>query len=283
MNLQNKLCVVTGANSGIGKATALKMAQKEAYVIMICRNEERAQSAKVDIINKTGNTGVEILIADLQHQYDVRRAAKEIKSRFDRVDLLINNAGIFPSERRETPEGIERTFAINYLGHFMLTYLLLDHLETSKEARVINITSDTHKMAAPWFDMQHLMLQEGFTPFRAYAQSKLCNIMFTRELARRTADSSIKTYALHPGMVSTNLPSEAGWLLKLSYFLGSPFMKSPNRAAESVCYLAAAEEISEKNGAYFKNKKPSSPASVALDNDKTRKLWELSKRLCHLD
>ena len=282
MDLNNKLCVITGANSGIGKAAAMRLAEGGAFVMMICRNEEKARSAREEIVSKTGNNGVEVIIADLQLQYDVRKAAEELKSRFDQIDLLINNAGIYPSDRQETPDGIERTLAINYLGHFLLTYLLADHLEASDQARVINVTSDTHRMAAPWFDLKNLMLEEGFTPFRAYAQSKLCNIMFARELETRTS-GRLKSYAVHPGVVKTNLPSESGWLLKLSYFLGGPFMRSPEGGAEPIIYLSKSEEAAGQSGAYFKRKRRSKPAEVVLDEDKRRGLWERSKRLCNLE
>lgn len=284
MDMKHKLAVITGANSGIGKATALDLAGRGAFIVMVCRNEERALKAQREIIEKTGNTGVEIVLSDMGLQFDVRKAAETISGRFDKVDVLINNAGLFPSKRQETPEGIERTFAVNHLGYFLLTNLLMDKLEASEKGRVINVASDAHKASAPYFDLDNLMLKEGYNPMKAYALSKLCNIMFTRELAKRTATSSVTSYALHPGMVNTRLASEASWLLKFLYFIGRPFMRSPAKGAETVIWLATAEEdeIGAESGTYFKNKKPAKPASVARDDELCKQLWEISEQFCDL-
>ncbi len=282
--MKHKLVVITGANSGIGKATALDLAGRGAFIVMVCRNEERAVKAQREIIEKSGNSGVEIVLADMGLQFDVRKAAESITERFDKVDVLINNAGLFPSGRQETPEGIERTFAVNHLGYFLLTHLLMDKLEAAGEARVINVASDAHKAGAPYFDPDNLMLEEGYNPMKAYGLSKLCNIMFTRELAKRIEGSSLSTYALHPGMVNTRLASEASRILKFLYFIGGPFMKSPAKGAETVIWLASAEldEIGAKSGTYFKNKKPAKPASVARDDELNKRLWEISEELCSI-
>lgn len=280
--MQNKLSVVTGANSGIGKATAQKLAGMGSYVVMICRNEEKAQKAKDEIISKTGNTGVEVMLADFSYQFEIREVAEQIANKFDRLDVLVNNAGMFPSGRKETIDGIEKTFAVNHLGPFLLTNLLLDSLKAAAEARVVNVASDAHKAGVPFFKLHNLMLEEGYNSMKAYGISKLCNIMFTHELAKRTHETSIKTFALHPGVVRTNLASEASWVLKLMYFIGGPFMRSPQKGAETAVYLATSDEVSGKSGKYFKNKKETQPAAIAFDDELTHELWKISKKLTKL-
>lgn len=282
MKMKNKLCMVTGANSGIGKATVMKLVELGAYVVMVCRNEEKAEKAKQDIITKTGNSGVEVMLADLAYQYEIREMADHFKSKYDQLDVLINNAGTIVSKREETIEGIEKTLAVNHLAPFLLTNLLLDHLKAAPEARVINVSSEVHRMGAAIFDLSDLQLQEGFSPMKAYGLSKLCNIMFTRELADRMKDTSVTANALHPGVVSTQLADEANWMMKLFYFIGKPFMKSPVKGAETPVYLAVSDKVKGVSGKYFKNKKQIKPAEIAHNDDLTSKLWEISEELTHL-
>ncbi len=282
MDMQNKLCIVTGANSGIGKATTLKLVEMGAYVVMICRNEEKAHKAKEEIISKTGSTGVEVMIADLAYQFEIREVADHFRNKYAQLDVLINNAGIIPSKREETLEGIERTLAINHLGPFLLTNLLMEHLKAAPEARIVNVSSEVHRVGASIFHLSNLQLEEGFSPMKAYGLSKLCNIMFTRELAARLEGTGITANALHPGMVSTNLASEANWTTKLFYLIGTPFMKSPASGAETPLYLAASDEVKGVSGKYFRNKKERKPADIALDDDLCHQLWEISEELTHL-
>lgn len=282
MDMQNKLCIVTGANSGIGKATALHLAQMGAYVVMICRNEEKAQQAREYIISRTGNTGVEVMLADFAYQYEIREVADQFRNKFDKLDVLVNNAGMIPSRRTETIDGIEKTFAVNHLGPFMLTNLLLDPLLAAPRARVVTVASEVHRLGASIFHMANLQLEEGFSPMKAYGLSKLCNIMFTYELARRMEDTPLTANALHPGMVSTRLASEASWLMKLFYTIGKPFMRSADKGAETPIYLATSDEVSEISGRYFRNKKEIKPADIAYDDELTRQLWDISESLTKL-
>lgn len=282
MNMQNKLCMVTGANSGIGKATASKLAEQGAFVVMVCRDEEKANKARDEIINKTGNTGVEVMLADFAYQYEIRELADHFKSKFDELDVLVNNAGMIASHREETIDGIEKTFAVNHLGPFLLTNLLLEPLKAAEESRIVNVSSEVHRLGASVFDLSDLQLTQGFTPIKAYGVSKLCNIMFTRELSKRLEDDGIIANALHPGAVSTKLAEEASWLMKLFYFIGTPFMRSPDKGAETPVYLATSDEVKEISGKYFKNKKPIQPADKVLDDDLCHKLWEISEQLTAL-
>ncbi|HYW34062.1 MAG TPA: SDR family oxidoreductase, partial [Balneolaceae bacterium] len=255
MELKNKVCLVTGANSGIGKATTLGLMQQGAHVIMLCRNEERAKRARREIIDQTGRADIEIVLADLAIQRDIREAVQRITENHDSLDILINNAGIVSSQRRKASDGIERTFAINHLGAFLLTNLLKDALQNAPSARIINVSSEVHRLGAAIFDMDNLQLTTNYSPVKAYGLSKLCNIMFTHELAKRTNETSITANCLHPGAVGTHLAGEAPWWLKLIYFVGKPFMRSPAKGAETPLYLAASEEVKYITGKYFKDKK----------------------------
>jgi NAD(P)-dependent dehydrogenase (short-subunit alcohol dehydrogenase family) len=282
MDLANKLCVVTGANSGIGKETVRAFANQGAYVIMVCRNEQRAKQAQQEIISDTGHRDIEIMLADLALQYDVREVVNQITQKFDKVDVLVNNAGIIADERQETVDGIERTLAINHLAPFLLTNLLFDHLKNAREARVTNVSSEVHRMGANNFDINNLQLTEGYSPMKAYGISKLCNIMFTHELAKRWADTPITTNSLHPGVVRTQLAEEANLLMKLFYTVGKPFMRSPRSGAQTTIYLTTSDEVQSISGKYFRNKKQAIPAALAYDDNITTKLWEKSKELTAL-
>lgn len=281
MDLGNKLCVVTGANSGIGKETVRAFARMGAYVIMICRNEKRAHQARQEIISDTGHHGIEVMLADLAVQFDVREVADQIIRKYDKVDVLVNNAGIIASKRQETVDGIEKTLAINHLGPFLLTNLLLNHLRKAEEARVINVASEVHHLGAANFDIDNFQLQKKYSPMKAYGLSKLYNIMFTHELAKRCGDI-ITTNSLHPGVVRTQLAEEANLLTKLFYTIGKPFMKSPKKGAQTTIYLATSGEISATSGKYFINKKVTAPASMAYADAITKEVWAKSAVLTGL-
>lgn len=274
--------MVTGANSGIGKETVRAFARQGAYVVMVCRNEERAEQARQEIIEDTNHAGLEIVIADLALQYDIREAAKTITVKFDHIDILVNNAGFIPSSREETPDGIEKTLAVNHLAPFLLTNLLLGHLEQADSARVITVSSEVHRMGAQIFDIKNLQLDTNFSPMKAYGLSKLCNIMFTHELAKRTENTSITANCLHPGVVRTQLAEEANWLMKVFYFVGQPFMRSAKKGAQTSIYLATSDEVRDVSGKYFKNQRQSTPAAIAYDDQKTDRLWSLSAKLTGL-
>lgn len=283
MDLNNKLCVVTGANSGIGKAAAMDFAGRGAYVVMICRNEKRAMKAREEIIDQTGNPGVEVVLADFAWQYEIREAASHITTKFEQVDLLVNNAGTITSRREETMSGLEKTFAVNHLGPFFLTNLLLDRLRAAPEARVITVSSGAHRKGAKLFDPENLQLESGFTPYGAYGLSKLCNLMFTHELAKRTEGTGIIASAMHPGLVSTRLTSESGILTRLLFHLGRPFMRSAGEGADTIIWLATTPVTEELSGKYFKDRERVRPDPIAYDDRRTEELWRISARLCDLE
>lgn len=277
--MKNKVCLITGANSGIGFETAVELAKREAYVVLVCRNEQKGLKAKDEIIRRTGNTGVELIIADLAWQKDIRRAALDFLSKFDKLDVLINNAGIIPPSRRQTSaDDIELGLAVNHLAPFLLTHLLMDSLRAAKNARVITVASQAHRSGR--FRKDNLELERNYNSIRSYGNSKMYNIMFARELARRTEGSGITSYSLHPGVVSTNLASGGGfsWFGFL-FRLGKPLMISPKKGAQTTIYLATESGIEQWNGGYFKNKKPATPWKAARNDEDAKMLWEKSEEL----
>jgi len=282
MDLANKLCIVTGANSGIGKETVRAFAREGAFIVMICRNEQRAKQAQQELISDTGHAGIEVMIADLALQHDVRAVTEQIANKFDKIDVLVNNAGLIAGKREETIDGIEKTIAVNHLAPFLLTNLLSNQLQKASEARVINVSSEAHRLGAEVFDLENLQLKTGYTPMKAYGISKLCNIMFTHELAKRCAGTSVTTNCLHPGVVGTQLAEEASWIMNIIYTIGRPFMRSPRKGAETTIYLATSDEVKSISGKYFKNKKEASPVSIAYDDKLTEELWKISKELTDL-
>ncbi len=276
--MENKLCIITGANSGIGFETTKALAQKGAYVVMVCRNEEKAEAAKEQIIKETGHSGLEIVLCDFAIQAEIVEASKRIKQKFDKIDVLINNHGFLASERNETVDGLEETFAVNHIGYFLFTNLLLDHIKAAENARIINVASEAHR--AGEFDPDNLQLQEGFKPFKAYGNSKLFNILFTKELAHRLVDTDVTVNCLHPGVVASNFGQSGSWLMSFLYTIGKPFMRSNKKGAETQIYLATSDEVENTSGAYFKDKKKTNPSRIARDADAAKKLWEISEDLC---
>lgn len=282
MDLANKVCVVTGANSGIGKETVRAMARRGAHVVMVCRNRERAVQAKEELVSDTGHKEIEIMLADLAVQHHVREVASRIRDKFLKVDILINNAGFIPNKKKITIDGVEKTLAVNHLAPFLLTNLLLEHMEKAEEARIINVSSELHRMGTSNFDLDNLQLDRHYSPMKAYSLSKLCNIMFTYELSKRCADTSITAISLHPGFVQTQLAESASWIMKLFYFFGQPFMQSAEAGSRTLIKLATFDDISSLNGKYFRKTKVSSPSSIAYNDKFTKKLWEKSELLTGL-
>ncbi len=280
MNMTNKLCVITGANSGIGFETAKALAKKGAYIVMVCRNEDKAIQAKNEILQTVDDAGIAIVLCDFSIQKEIHKAAEEITSRYKKIDVLINNHGFIASERNETVDGLEETFAVNHIGYFLFTNLLLDNIKAAKKARIVNVASDAHR--AGEFDPENIQLQENFSPMKAYGNSKLFNILFTKELADRLKDSDVTANSLHPGVISSNFGQSGEWYVSLFYKVFGVFMTSNKEGAETSVYLASSDEVENANGAYFKNKKAVAPKKQARDMEAAKKLWEISEELCDL-
>ena len=280
INVHGKTCLVTGANSGIGKETALGLARLGASVVLVCRNEARGVEAMSEIEKRTGNSSVSLLVADLASQSQIRRVAAEYLQRFERLDVLVNNAGVLgPAERQVNEDGVEMTFAVNHLAPFLLTDLLLDRLKSSAPARVVTVSSVTHGHRDSVIDFDDLQNERRYSPHSAYSQSKLANVYFTYELARRLEGTGVTANCLHPGMVTTSLFRNMTPWMKLVVSLARVFFVKPDRGADTVVYLASAPEVANVTGRYFENRKSVPSSRVSHDKACARRLWEVSESL----
>jgi NAD(P)-dependent dehydrogenase (short-subunit alcohol dehydrogenase family) len=276
--MHGRSVLVTGANQGIGKAAALSLAQRGARVTIISRNADRGRAAVADIEAASSSKGVDLIVADLSSHADVRRAAQEFKSRHATLDVLVNNAGVFVPKRRTTVDGFEETWAVNHLAYFLLTHELLDLLKASAPARIVNVSSDAHRHARMhWDDLE--FANHRYSAWRAYAQSKLANILFTYELARRLEGSRVTVNALHPGVVASGFGRTYFGPMALLYAIGGPFMLSPERGAKASVYLASSPEVAEVTGRYFSRCRPEKSSGVTYCRASQRKLWALSDEM----
>jgi NAD(P)-dependent dehydrogenase (short-subunit alcohol dehydrogenase family) len=277
-DMHGKVCLVTGASSGIGKETAVELAKLGATVVAVSRDRVRGEAALAEIRSRSGNPTVELLLGDLGVQSGVRRVAADFREKHDHLHVLVNNAGAAFPDRKLTADGIERTFALNHMGYFLLTDLLLDLLKGSAPARIVNVASVGHKQ---WrkaeFDPKH---EQGFSTFSAYAQSKLANILFTAELGRRLQGTGVTVNCLHPGGVATNIWTAADSIAsKLIGILGKPFMLTPAQGAETMVFLASDPSVADVTGQYFYKKRAVRPSRLGQDPALAHKLWELSEHL----
>ncbi len=274
-SLQGKTAVITGASSGIGKVTALELARLGAEVIMVCRNKIKGEETRRQIIEKTGNSLLSVVYAELSLMEEVKKAAAEINGKIKKLDILINNAGMLPGKRNVTAEGHEIAWATNYLSAFLLTNLLTDKLLAADAARIINVSSEAHRLGH--LNFQDMHSAKKYSAVTAYADSKLANILFTYELARRLEFTNITANCLHPGVVATNFAQENSQVYKYLFMLGRPFMSSPEKGARTTLYLAASPEAANFNGLYFKNLKPVRSSKQTYSPAIARRLWTLSE------
>lgn len=279
--MNQKICLITGANSGIGKITALELAKQGMRIIMICRNGQKGEAARTEIIDKSRNPDIKLYTCDLAIQSDIVKLAQDIKKEYTSLDILINNAGLILSERQTTVDGYEATFAINHLGPFLLTHLLLDLLKKGKEPRIINVSSEAHRFAS--LDFKQLASPATYSAWTAYCNSKLANILFTRYLSEQMAAFGITVNSLHPGVVATRFGKEnKGWT-KVMFTLFNPFFISAEKGAETTIYLATSPDVKKITGEYFDKKKTKPPGKEALSRYNAERLWELSNRLTNAD
>lgn len=274
--------VVTGATSGIGQKAAATLAYSGAHVVLVGRNPARTEAALADVRRRSGSNAVEAMLCDLASQAEIHRLAEEFRARHPRLDVLVNNAGTVKNRRTLTEDGIETTFAVNHLAPFLFTNLLLDLLEASAPARIVNVSSVAHYRGTMDFD--DLGFERGYRIMRAYSRSKLANVLFTRELARRLAGTGVSANAVHPGTVATRIWDGApAWTQPFFVVAKKFFMISPAAGAETIVYLAASPEVEGKTGLYFDGKRIKEPSPLACDDTAAERLWEESARLVGLD
>jgi len=278
--MHDKVCMITGATSGIGLVTAQALARKGATVIVVARNPERGAATVSRIQRETGNHTVECMIADLSVQAQVRQLATEVQGRFARLDLLINNAGALFGQRQVSAEGIEITFALNHLAYFLLTNLLLDRLQASASARIVNVSSEAHRRAR--LDFADVQGRHHYRGWRAYAQSKLANILFTYELARRLEGTAVVTNVLHPGFVATNFGRNNRSITAALWRILQLAAISPEQGAETIIYLASSAEVKDVTGKYFVKQKAVRSSEASYDRAAAERLWQVSAELTGL-
>jgi NAD(P)-dependent dehydrogenase (short-subunit alcohol dehydrogenase family) len=279
MSMQGKICLVTGANSGIGKATAMGLAQRGATVVMVGRDREKGEAVQREIKTKSGNEAVDLLLADLSSQESVRQLVENFLQRYTQLHVLINNAGMTSLRRRETVDGLERTFAVNQLAPFLLTNVLLDVIKASALSRIINVSSGAHE--AGHINMDDLQSEKKY--MRAYGQSKLALVLFTYELARRMQGTGVTANCLHPGFVATNFGQNGtGPIGRGVMNVISRFGISPEEGAKTSIFLATSPEVKGVTGKYFVKSIPKRSAPISYDVTLQRQLWEECARLVKL-
>jgi retinol dehydrogenase-12 len=275
--MKNKICLITGGTSGIGKETALALAKREATVVLTSRDQAKGERVKEEIIRQTGNPQVEVMACDLASLDSIRKFAAAFQQRYRHLHVLINNAGVWETVRKESKDGIELTWATNHLAPFLLTHLLLDTLQRSAPARILNVSSGLHAWGK--IDFADLEGKKHYHHLKAYSQSKLANVLFSRELASRLAGTGVTVNALEPGLVGThlfdNLGSFAQWIVGL-------ISKTPAQGAETSIYLASSPEVAGVTGQYFAKKKRKRPSSRAENDETASRLWRVSEQYVEL-
>jgi NAD(P)-dependent dehydrogenase (short-subunit alcohol dehydrogenase family) len=280
MSLQGKVCLVTGATSGIGKVTARELALRGATVVIVARNPDKARATVEQILDETGNRKVEALLADLSSQQRIRELALHFREHHSRLDVLVNNAGGIWLKRQVTVDGLEMTFAVNHLAYFLLSHLLLDVLKASAPSRIVNVSSRAHRGAR--LDFGDLQNERRYRGWRAYTQSKLANLLFTYELARRLQSSGVTANALHPGFVATGFAANNGWKGRLWQLVARFLAINSKEGARTIVYLATSPDVERISGKYFDREQLIPSSAASYDDASARRLWEVSLELSGL-
>jgi NAD(P)-dependent dehydrogenase (short-subunit alcohol dehydrogenase family) len=275
--MHGKTCVITGATSGIGRIAAIRLAQMGARLVLVARDPGRAEATLARLRAQAPAAAHRVHYADLSRIAEMKRVAAEIAAAEPRIDLLINNAGALFGARRLTADGLERSFAVNHLAYFVLTHGLRQRLLASAPARVVNTTSTMHRVA--WLDFDDLQYTRFYNGVLAYARSKLCNVLFTRELARRWAGTGVTVNCFHPGFVRTRFGNRAGIFWAPLMFIGKAFAIPPAWGAKTLIHLATAPEVADTTGGYFVRRRMTRPSRGAEDEEAARRLWDESARI----
>jgi NAD(P)-dependent dehydrogenase (short-subunit alcohol dehydrogenase family) len=281
MDLEGKVCVITGATSGIGKVAAEQLARMGARMVVVARDPARGQATLARLSACKPSVAHSLHLADLSRVREVKRVAADIAAAESRIDILINNAGALYSSRKLTEDDLERHFATNHMAYVVLTHGLRERLFTSAPARVINTASEAHRSAR--LDFGDLQVANGFNGISAYKRSKLCNILYTRELARRWAGSGVTVNCFHPGFVASRFGDRAGGWLAVATWIAKRFAISPEKGAETLLYLATSQEVVNVSGGYFVKNRMIAPSVAAQDDESARRLCTETARLAGLE
>lgn len=275
-NMERKIAVVTGANSGMGFSTTIGLMQRGIHVVMLCRNEEKGKAAMKEAIERSNSANVEMIVCDLGSVESIAAFAQKYKEKYDVLDVIVNNAGVVTVKRESTKDGFESEIGINHLGHFLLNQLLLDELKKAEQGRIVVVSSGAHKWGDIYFQDPHF--ENGFNVLKGYGQSKLANILYTKELSRKLTGTNVTVNALHPGAVSTSLgmDRETGFGKSIIKLL-KPFFQTPDEGASTAIYLAVSNEAAETTGEYFYSRKRAAVSKKAEDKKLAAHLWDWSE------
>ena len=279
--MKGKVVVITGATSGIGQVAAEALAGMGARIVQVARDKSRGEAALARLRQRAPGVAHTIHYADMSQLSQIKQVAAQIAAAETRVDVLINNAGALFSSRQVTEDGLELTFALNHMSYFVLTHGLRERLVASSPARVVNTSSDAHRRAQ--LDFSDLQSARGYSGFKVYGRSKLCNILFTRELARRLAGAGVTANCLHPGFVATRFGDQSGGALSFGVRAAKMFAISPEKGAETIVYLASSPDVAAVTGEYFYQCRVTTPTKEAQDDDAARRLWVETAKLAGLD
>jgi retinol dehydrogenase 14 len=277
--IRGKTCMVTGATSGLGRASAIELGKMGARLLLVCRNRERGSELMREI-QRNGSRDVELMVGDLESQDQIRKLAGDFLATDKPLHVLLNNAGVFNLKRTVTCDGIETVFAVNHLAYFLLTMLLLDRIKQSAPARIVNVSSNVHKRASIRFD--DLGGERSYGGMSSYGQSKLGNVLFTYELARRLEGTGVTVNCVHPGGVATNLANNNGAMAKAAWKVIGLFLKAPESGAQTQVYLAASPAVEGVSGKYFIDSREVRSSDESYSTEVARKLWEVSARMTGL-
>ena len=275
--MQGKTVLITGANQGIGKASALELARRGAKVVLVSRNEAKGKAALEEVRAAAKGEAPLLLVADLASLADVRRLAADFRKQHDKLDVLLNNAGLIVPTRQTTADGFEETFAVNHLAPFVLTGELVDLLKKTPGSRIVNVSSEAHRRGTIYWD--DIELREGYGSFKAYSQSKLANVLFTYELSRRLVGTGVTANCLHPGVVGSGFGQTYKGAFSILVRLGKPFLLSNEAGARTSIYLASSPDVAGVTGKYFDKCKPSRSNAVSYDEASWARLWEVSEAM----
>jgi NAD(P)-dependent dehydrogenase (short-subunit alcohol dehydrogenase family) len=276
-SLEGRIALVTGATNGIGRVTAQELARRGARLLLVARDRARGETTAAGIRDAAGGPAPEVLLGDLSSQADVRRLAREVRERTPRLDLLVNNAGAIFAEREVSADGLEMTFALNHLAYFLLTLELLPLLEQAPRSRIVNVASVAHERGR--IDFDDLQGERGYSMWKAYQQSKLANVLFTRELARRLGSRDVTANALHPGVIASGFGRNGRGLFSWLVALGAPLLSSPEKGARTTLHVATSPDLQGVTGRYFSDCREKVPARAAQDGDAALRLWQISENL----